>query len=168
MPENYFANYPDDASLWIYSADRQLSADEQSTLLKNLSPFLADWSSHGRAVCGEAHVVANQFIFIAGTIPGGDISGCGIDSSVHALENARSSLEFNWLPQLQILFRDDQGNICHVDRASFRQLIRDGYITLDTIVFDTSIHTVGAFRRREFECDARTTWHSSFFSVAAI
>ena len=83
-----FPSLSDEARCWIYIAERRLTEAEQTTLLEALQPFFAGWASHGRPVKGTATVLEDRFLVVAGAIAGGEISGCGIDASVHAAQEA--------------------------------------------------------------------------------
>lgn len=158
---------PDDARLWIYAADRPLTADEQRHVVESLGTFLANWSSHRRPVRGEAHLLDDRFLMIAGDIPGGDISGCGIDASVHALEAASSELGFGWASALTLFYRDEEGRVQGVSRRAFKQLAEAGRVTGATPVFELSLPTVGDFRSGRFERPAGESWHAAAFGLNA-
>ncbi len=156
---------PDDARIWIYVADRLLSDDEAQVLLEHLDSFCAGWRSHGRPVSSAATVVEGRFAVIAGEIPGGDISGCGIDSSVHALNRVAEELDVRWLPALAVHFRGESGAVRSVSRPEFRKLVAAGQIDVNTSVFDVSIETLGMLRAGKLEQPAGTTWHSRAFRL---
>lgn len=159
------AHLPDDARIWIYVADRTLSEVESHSLLEHLDAFCAGWRSHGRPVSSAATLIEGRFAVIAGEIPGGDISGCGIDSSVHALNRAAEELEFGWLPGLAVQFRGEDGTIRSVSRPEFRKMAASGEIDARTLVFDVSISTLGMLRAGKLEQPAGSTWHTPVFRL---
>ena len=60
-------------------------------------------------------------------------------------------------------YRGPQG-VARVPRATFAELAESGAVTPETIVFDTSVVTVGAVRAGHWERAAKYTWHGrSFF-----
>src|SRR5690606_30936818 len=75
---------PDEARIWIYPTDRELTAADQQALIEGLEDFLESWESHRRPVDGAAAILHARFVVIAATLADGDMSGCGIDASVHA------------------------------------------------------------------------------------
>jgi hypothetical protein len=160
-----FSNLPGDARLWIYTADRALTETEQADLLARLAPFLTTWTSHQRPVTAEAALLHDRFVLLAANIPGGDISGCGIDKSVHALEAVAAEAGFAWLPALAVVYRGADGSIQHATRAAFRRLVRQGDVTAETIVFDPSITSVEAWRGDTFELPAAKAWHATVFRI---
>lgn len=161
-----FPTLPDDARCWVYVADRSLTEDEQHRLLDRLQPFLRDWSSHGRPVEGAVDVLDDRFVVLAATLSEGHISGCGIDDSVHAVEETAGALGLEWVPTLDVIYRDGEGRVQHCSRSTFRALARDGAITATTRVFDPSVTTLGAFRQGRFEQPAEASWHARAFDLA--
>lgn len=156
---------PDEARCWIYTAERPLTGAEQDTLLDTLAAFFETWTSHSRPVQGDALIFQDRFLIVAATLAAGDISGCGIDKSVHAVEAAAQDLGFAWLSPLQIFFRDAEGAVQHASRPAFRRLVGEGTVTADTPVFDVSLTTLGPLRSGAFELPAGRSWHARIFRI---
>lgn len=157
---------PDEARLWIYAADRPLSARDQQALKQTLDNFTGDWSSHGRSVQGAIAIVEDRFLLLSATVEDGDISGCGIDASTRAIEEAAQEAGFTWLPALKILYRDAEGTVQHCSRQDFKALAKRGDITAQTPVFNTNLTTVGELRAGQFEQPAGQSWHARAFDLA--
>ena len=158
-----FPKQPDDAALWIFAADRALSAQDQEILLGSISEFLQSWTSHDRVVVAESILLENRFLVVSGHIPGGDVSGCGIDKLVHAVEENAIRLATNWLPSIEIVHRDESGEIQSVSRSEFRSLVESGRVNSETRVFDTSVATTGQLRSDGLERSAGSSWHGRIF-----
>jgi len=163
-PES-FASLPDDARLWVYASAAPLSAPKASALTEHLQTFFATWSSHGRPVQGALRIQDQRFLLVAATLPDGDISGCGIDAAVHAIDEAASALGIQWVPALDVVYRDAEGAVRDASRSAFRALAHEGVVTAETPVFDMSLSTVGALRSGEFEQRAGDSWHARAFDL---
>ncbi|MEX0820709.1 MAG: hypothetical protein WD021_01075 [Rhodothermales bacterium] len=157
---------PDEARIWVYAADRDLNDLQEKRVAEILNDFCASWMSHGRPVESAADVLEGRFAVIAGRIVEGDISGCGIDASVHALEKASNELPFDWSPALTVHYRDENGGIRSVSRSDFRSLVRSGDVGPDTRVFDLNIQSLADLREDKFEQAAANTWHARAFRLA--
>lgn len=157
---------PDHSRIWIYAADRSLDESEATRLLEHLDSFCSDWRSHGRPVTSGAALVANRFAVIAGEIQDADISGCGIDASVHFLDQAAADFDMRWLPALVVHYRAEDGTIHSVSRTEFRNLVRAGHISASTVVFDVSIQTLRELRDGRLEQSAGSTWHNRAFRLS--
>jgi len=160
-----FPALPDEARLWIYLSDRPLQPEEEAALHAAFIPFLANWQSHGRKIMGALSILDHRFLFLAGLIPNAEISGCGIDKSVHIIEEMSDTLGFHWLNSLRIAYRDQHGSIRSASRSQFREQIQEGLVGPDTSVFDLTTETLGAFRRGAFEKPARSSWHATAFHL---
>lgn len=163
-----FSALPDDARLWIHAAAAPLDDATQSALLDRLSAFMDEWTSHQRPVEGTATILDDRFLVVAAApVGGGDISGCGIDDLVHAIDDTASALSIDWVPSLDVLYRTADGEVAAVSRRTFQQRADDGAVTADTPVFDPSLTTLDALRNGEFETPARESWHAQLLSTPA-
>ncbi len=156
---------PDEARLWIYGADRDLSDEEVAAVRDSLSDFLQEWSSHGRDVYGQAEVIDNRFLLIGAHIPSGDISGCGIDKSTRVVEELAGRLGFDWLSPINIFFRDGD-RVRSATRSEFRTLAREGSVDASTPVYDLTIPDVAALRTGRFLQPVSRSWHGRAFGIA--
>ena len=163
-----FSALPDDARLWIHATATPLDDATQSALLDRLSAFMDGWTSHQRPVEGAATVLDDRFLIVAAApVGGGDISGCGIDDLAHALDDAASALDVDWVPSLHVLYRTADGAVAAVSRRTFQQHADDGAVTADTPVFDPGLTTLGALRNGAFETPARESWHAQLLGTPA-
>ena len=163
-----FSALPDDASLWIHTADASLEGATQTALLNRLSEFMETWTSHQHPVHGAATVLHDRFLVVAAASDGpDDISGCGIDALTHAIDDAAAALGLSWVPALHVLYRAPDGTVTAVPRRVFQQRAEEGLLTLETPVFDPSLCTLGALRAGRLERPARASWHAQLLPDAA-
>lgn len=165
--ETLFSDLPAHARLWIYTTDQPLAPETEALVSAQLMQFMNAWQSHGRKVLGDFLIHEHRFILISADIPDAEISGCGIDASVHALEEAGKRHGFSLLSGLSVLFRDEQGQITSVPRGAFRKMVRSEEVTGDTTVFDTSLVLLQDVRDGKFELPARSSWHATVFRIPA-
>jgi hypothetical protein len=59
-----FQDLTDQAQIWIYQADRQLTAAEMDTILGQAKIFLETWSSHGRPLVASAEIRYDYFLIL--------------------------------------------------------------------------------------------------------
>ena len=155
---------PDDARLWVFTASQQFDEPRAQTLHDRVADFLERWVSHGRPVPGGATVVHDRFLVVAAHLAGG-VSGCGIDSLVHAVERIGAELSIAWVDGLHLAYRNAGGAVQVVPRPVFRGLVREGAITATTPVFVTTAETLGEFRAGGLERPAGETWHAQVFRI---
>lgn len=167
MSFSTFESFPENARLWVYAADRSLTADEQDAIQQSLANFFDQWKSHGRVVEGASTFVENRFLLVAGYVPDNNISGCGIDSSVNTVDTVAKRFNVNWLSALHVFFRSPDGDVQAVKRPEFRQLVKEGVVDQTTPVFDISLETIGDLRNKGFGQPAAESWHSQVFHIPA-
>lgn len=156
---------PDEARVWVYPVARDLESAEQTAIVEGMLPFFEDWKSHGRVVHGAVAVLAGRFVVLAAQMDGGDISGCGIDASVHALEPLLARLGLELSPPLDVHYRSAAGSIVSVDRLQFKHAVDRGLVTGSAVVYDTNVDNLGILRRLGLERVARESWHSRAFGI---
>lgn len=162
MDVDIFREFPDDARLWVYAFERPLSADESRLVHGRLEAFMRDWHSHKKDVSGAFAIYHDRFVILCGASHDG-ISGCSIDSSVQQFKHFRDEHGLDGLNRNLVFYRDGDGDIQAVERADFRQEIEAGRLGPDTIVFDTTLQTLGDLRADRFELPMRESWHSRAF-----
>jgi len=160
-----FPSFPDEARCWIYVIDRPMEENDQARLHEQLTHFFAGWASHGRPVQGEAVLQEGRLLIVAASLSEGEISGCGIDASVHALEALLHPMGYALASPLLVYYRDREGAFKHLSRSAFRRLVDTGDVTTDTMVFDPSLTTVGQLRNGGLEKPAGQSWHGRIFRI---
>ncbi|NNE70015.1 MAG: hypothetical protein HKN29_06585 [Rhodothermales bacterium] len=161
------AALPREARLWLYVSSRALTPDESGRLNEMMDAFVSDWSSHGRPVLGATDFAEGRILGIGALVPAADISGCGIDKSVHRLEELGREMGIEWLAGLSIAFRDTSGAIQVVSRPAFRKLIASGEVDASTPILDLSLMTVAELQDRGIERALGASWHARVFRIPA-
>ncbi len=163
-----FDALPDDARLWVFTFSRALTAAEEKALVDAMQPFIETWESHRRPVEAALGVAERHFVTIAAQIPGGDVSGCGIDALVRHLEDAADRLGVPLASGMDVALRGRDGNVQVMDRPTLKRLIQDGTVGADTPVFDASITTLGAWRGGAFVTPLTQSWMARYLAAATI
>jgi hypothetical protein len=145
-----------------------LAEAEIARIGDEMSRFMADWSSHGREVLGVAELADNRIVGIAALVPEAEISGCGIDKSVHRLQALGEELGVEWLAGLSIAYRDANNEIQVVTRGAFRALVRSSEVSESTSIIDLSLTTVGDLATRGLERPLGESWHAKVFPAPMV
>ena len=162
---NLLSTLSEDARVWIYPVDKKLTPSDVINVEASLNQFIQNWHSHGRKVTAEATILYDRFIVIGAEIPEAEISGCGIDASVHAVEAIGNQSGFSVLTGLTVFFKDEDGSIQHLTRSQFRTSVRNEEITSDTLVIDPSITQISQLKEGSFELPAGSSWHATVFRI---
>lgn len=160
-----FPDLPDEANVWFHCADRQLTTTESAEIRQRLSAFVAQWQSHGRNVIGRVDIISERIIAIAGVIPSGDISGCGIDSVTRELYAIVGEHELAFAPALHVAYSGSMGRIESVSRSDFREIVSNG--THDIDVYDMSVSTLADVRSGRFKVPVSDSWFARYLPAVA-
>ena len=90
--------------IWIYQANRKLSAKEQEECLQRVEGFLGQWAAHGNALKASA-TIEHGFFLIIGTDESFNMaSGCSIDTQVRFIQELGNSLDIDFFQRMNIAF----------------------------------------------------------------
>lgn len=164
-----FPDLPNDARVWLFALNRDLSSDEKNALLDALEPFLASWTSHNRPVPATADVRADRVFLVAAHIDAealnAGVSGCGIDKMEAAVEQALSDLNLERIGPLSVVYRTRDGWE-EASRAEFKARASSGAISPETPVLDVTPQTLAEVREAGIERPVRTSWLGKTFELA--
>ncbi len=102
MDITVFKNLPPDSRVWVYFADRQLTDPEVSWLDGESDKFTQQWTVHGHDMQAKAGVLHHHFWVLAANEAFNAASGCGIDKSVHFVQNAGQQLGIDFFNRLLV------------------------------------------------------------------
>lgn len=162
MPPIRFEEMPDDARLWVFTADRALTPSDRETLLGVTDDFLQTWAAHGAPLTCARELKHDRFLFVAVDERAAGVSGCSIDALVRSLKDLEQELDMQLLDHAPVSFRQN-GDIRRVSRSEFSDLVGQGAVSLETPVFNNTIASVGQLRRGEWEIAASESWHKQAF-----
>lgn len=147
--------------IWIYQADRQLTAGDKAKVLDKLALFTAEWKAHGRPLAANAEVRYDRFIILMVDDAIAPPTGCSIDKSVYLLKEIEKETGLSLFDRLRVAYRDEDG-IKAVSRAEFERLVATGEVTGNTIVFNNLITTYPELETH-WEVPLKESWHAQFF-----
>jgi len=168
---DYSSLFPDlqpEAKAWAYVSDRRLTVQEKTALEDTIDSFRAQWSSHGRLVLSNYTLLDDQILIISAEVKQGDISGCGIDKSLHLLNDVAQKGHYEWVNSLSIVFRENDGALRVASRNEFKTLAKAEQVTSNTRVFDFSIGQLRDIRSGHFELPAGASWHQRVFKMPTV
>jgi len=160
---NLFANYPENARLWVFALARELDSKERALVTQQLDEFTRAWKSHGEPVHGAYQLLENRFVLIAGYV-GDGVSGCSTDSMMRVMTGLKQEHSIDGFDRTVVFFRDPIGAVRAVTRDEFQKLVDAGEIGDETPVFDATIQTVGDLRAGRFETTFARAWHANAFT----
>lgn len=160
MPVVPFDSLPDSSRVWIFGAASALSPDAATALLRDVELYLEGWKAHGNPLTVGSQLREERFLVVAVDQKQEGATGCSIDGLFRVLQGLESTLGTSLVGGGRVYYRDGHGKVAAAERDDVAGLASSGAITKDTVVFDTSLTDLGAFRAK-FERPARDSWAAS-------
>lgn len=162
MPLIPFEQLPDDSRCWVFAARSPLDDVDKPRLLKAVDGFLTTWKAHGVPLTCARTFVEEHFLVVGVDERASDASGCSIDGLFRVLEKAEEGIGTSMIGGGRVYFRAG-GLVANCSLVEFEAMVKLGDVDGDTLVFDTTVTTVEAFRTR-FERKARDSWHAQLLT----
>jgi hypothetical protein len=160
MPLVPFDQLPDDARCWVFAAGAPLDEVDTPRLLAAVDAFLLTWAAHGTPLTSARDFRDELFLVVGVDERAAGASGCSIDGLFRVLQGIEDGIGTSMVGGGMVYFRGPSGLVHGCTRAQFTEMAMDGDVTGDTMVFDTTVTTVGDFRAR-FESPTRDAWQRS-------
>lgn len=152
-------NLSSESRIWVYGAERALTAAQTATVRSRAQEFVKEWNSHKQSLSAGADVLHNRFLVLAVDETQAEASGCSIDGSVHFVKELGAELGVDFLNRMRFSYRDEAGKIHTVGREEFKLLYAQDQLTNESIVFDPLVKELGELRQI-FERPLEDSWHS--------
>jgi len=162
MPRIAFDELPEDARVWIFSAERKLAEAERTRLLAEVDAFIDQWGAHAMPLTAGRDLVYDQFLFIAVDQRAAGPSGCSIDALVRQMRSLQDEIGVELVNHAPVLFRQGDA-IARVPREAFAELAEAGDVGPNTTVFNNTLTSLGDVRAGRWEVPAADSWHARAF-----
>lgn len=156
-----FDELPPQARLWIYQANRALSAQEQDEIKPLLERFATEWSSHGKGLQASADLLHDRFLVIGNNESATAASGCSIDASVRFVRELEQRLGVSFFDRSQLAFLEE-GEVVTVPLTEMKTKVASGSINKDTLYFDTLVNNFGELQQA-WPKPAGSSWLAKYF-----
>ena len=133
-----FDELPLQSRVWVFQSSRIMTSSEQSSIHDAVKHFVHKWSTHGVQMLASHVLFHNCFVVIAADEQKQAASGCSIDSFTALFKAFGTQYNLSFFDRFSIAHKtNDKVVISNLD--DFKQLIGDGSITPDTLVFNNLI-----------------------------
>lgn len=165
MPIVPFESLPDDARCWVFGARAPLDEVDASRLLGAVDAYLRTWKAHGAALTSAREFRDEHFLVVGVDERASGASGCSIDGLFRVLQEIEKGIGTSMVGGGLVHFRQREF-VLACTRAEFAAMAAAGDVDGDTLVFDPTVTTVGAYRST-FERRARDSWHATLLGAQA-
>jgi len=147
----------DNSRIWIYQADRELTADEQSFLNQELLNFITDWTAHNVALSGSFEILHDRFLVIMIDENKTSASGCSIDKCFNFLKKMEGKLNVNFMNRLLLAYKEND-EIKMLPKSKFEDLLKAGQLNENTVVFNNLIEKKSELKTN-WQVPIKDSWH---------
>lgn len=142
-----FDKIPQNARIWVYQANRQLTDNEVNTTENYLKPAVNQWAAHGASLLASAKVMYNRFVIIALDQNMNAASGCSIDASTRWFKELGEALNIDFFDRSQAYLEGEEIKTFSVFQS--KKAIESGLISPETIIFNnTTLSTLSDISNR--------------------
>lgn len=157
MPVVPFENLPDSSRVWVFGSERALTAEGEKALLKGVDEHLVHWKAHGAPLTVSREWRDGRFLVVGVDQSAAGATGCSIDGLFRVLQQLEGEVGASMVTGGRVFYRDSRGAVQATSRGEVTALARDGVISNDTVIFDTSLTDLGTWRA-SFERPAKDSW----------
>lgn len=156
-----FQQLPDSCRIWLFQSDRTLSPVECTAAAERLSGLLSEWTAHQQELMASFDFCENRFVVIAVNEAATAASGCSLDKLHQTVRALGQELGVDFFNRMLVTERGPQGEVKVYSLQEASQRIEQGELKPETLVFDTTISTVGDYRH-VFVKPLGSTWLSRY------
>lgn len=103
-----FEKFPENSRVWVYTADRFLTNDEEAWLKRNLDDFIMQWSTHGTELFASYAILNHVFVVLITDESKVPASGCSVDTSVRFMKDLGKEIKVDFLNRLSIVVEKEE------------------------------------------------------------
>lgn len=147
-----FPSLQGNGRIWIYVANRELTATEVVDTKVKLAVFCESWAAHGNQLKADFDVLHSQLLVLGVDEQVEAASGCSIDKATAIFQQIDSELQLDLFNRMNLTFLQNE-EIRIVKMQDINQAYRSGLIQDDTVFLDNTISILS---------DLRTRWQVMF------
>jgi len=147
--------------VWIYQSDRKLTPAEILQIQVQLDDFTTGWTAHNNQLKAKAEIRYNRFLVLFVDESQAGASGCSIDKSVNFMKLLEQQFGINLFDRFNLAYRQGE-EVISVPRQQFEELLKQGTINTETIVFNNLAQNVAELQTK-WEVPFKDSWHIQLF-----
>jgi len=134
------ADFGDSSKVWVYQSNRLFTIGEALEIEEMLNDFITSWNSHGLPVKGYANMLFGQFIVIMADETQSELGGCGVDDSIHTIQEIEKRFKVSMFDRQSLAFII-KGKVERLPYSQFNYAMLNGFITPYTEYFNNLVST---------------------------
>lgn len=151
-----FDEMPASSRVWVYAANRKLTPTEVGELERRGQDFVKGWTAHQQQLKASFAILHNIFVVIAVDENINEVSGCGIDKSIHFMQEMDAAYNLNCFNRLQVeLLLENE--VLLTNKQKIAVMLQEGAVNNQTKVFNKTVTTKAMFDS-EFLISLEHSW----------
>ena len=150
--------------VWVFQANRFLSADEEKKINDTMNEFMPQWASHGNELYGDFALAESLFLIVGADEKKSPTSGCSIDGLTRVVKKLGEEMKVNFFDRLMIAYVNSENKIQLLTLFEFKELMKKDKITGSTIVFNNLIETKEDLDTR-WRTNVKNSWHKNLIDI---
>jgi len=98
------AQLPKHARVWVYQADKLLSAQDIAAISLQMQSFVAQWKAHKQELAAAFEVRDQRWLILGVDEKAHAATGCSIDSSVHLIQKIGHELNVDFFNRTLVIW----------------------------------------------------------------
>ena len=150
--------------IWIYQSDKPFDIQTEVNVKVDIQQFLLGWNAHGIALTASFEIKYHHFIIIKADEVQYSASGCSIDKQFQFIKDIEKKYSLSLLNRLLVAYKKEN-EVIMIPSSKTPQLLTEGIINENTIVFNTSLSTEEELNT-VFEQPLKETWLNKYLIQA--
>jgi hypothetical protein len=146
--------------VWIYQANRKLTADEIQYLEEFLGREMEEWSAHGAALKAGFEIRYNQIIALFADEGQHAASGCSIDSSTRWFKDLGQKMMIDFFDRSIAIVQNDTLQLFPM--LAGKKEVESGNIQSDSLVATPQVPNLDFYQKQWPEL-AKNSWLKKYF-----
>ncbi len=139
-----FEQMPAHARVWIYQANRPLTASESQHIVQTLEKGLHGWEAHGAPLQASFEIRFNQVIVVAVNESVNQASGCSIDASTRWFKELATDLNIDFFNRDLAVVREDALEL--IPLGQIKSNVQSGNIVPADMIIQPLIDQISSYR----------------------
>jgi hypothetical protein len=149
--------------VWVYLSNKPFNEQIENSVKSDTQNFLLGWNAHGKALTANFEILHHHFIIIKADEEQYSASGCSIDKQFQFIKDVEKKHDISLLDRLLVAYKkEDSVFVTHTSKIT--QLLKDGIITENTIIFNTTISNESELKTA-FEIPLKNSWLNKFLVI---
>ncbi len=149
--------------VWTFIIGKSLQEAELNRLLEKGKEFISNWTAHENKLDARFEVFKNRIVVVKVNEASYNASGCSIDKLTRFIKSCETEFNIELLNRLLVAYKN-QDAIEVVNSSKIKELITDGTLNENTVVYNTSI--LNEIEFNNWEQELRDTWLKKYLHTA--